>query len=166
VRLQIGGGFRTLELVRAGLDLGVARVVIGTAAAVDPGFVPRAVSTLGASRLAVGIDARTGYVAVRGWTETSQQRTEELAGRVVADGITTVIYTDISRDGMLDGPDFAGAIGLLATGAQVILSGGVTSLEDIRTAAESGMSGVIVGRALYEGRLTLADALAACQRAR
>jgi phosphoribosylformimino-5-aminoimidazole carboxamide ribotide isomerase len=164
VRLQIGGGFRTLELVQAGLDLEVARVVIGTAAAVDPGFVPRAVSTFGARRLAVGIDARAGNVAVRGWTETSQQRTEELARRVVADGIATVIYTDISRDGMLGGPDLTGAVALLATGAQVILSGGVTSLEDIRMAAESGMSGVIVGRALYEGRFTLADSLAACQR--
>jgi phosphoribosylformimino-5-aminoimidazole carboxamide ribotide isomerase len=165
VRLQLGGGFRTLELVRAGLDLGVARVVIGTAAAVDPSFVASAVSATGCERLAVGIDTREGKVALRGWTETSTQRAEELARRVVAEGIDTVIYTDIGRDGMLGGPDLAGAAALLATGARVIVSGGVASAEDIRGALASGLAGVIVGRALYEGRLTLSEALVACQPA-
>ena len=162
VRLQLGGGFRTLDLVRAGLDLGVARVVIGTAAAVDPSFVASAVSATGSERLVVGIDTREGQVALRGWTETSTERAEELARRVVADGIGTVIYTDIGRDGMLGGPDLAGAAALLATGARVIVSGGVASAEDIRDARASGLAGVIVGRALYEGRLTLSAALAAC----
>jgi phosphoribosylformimino-5-aminoimidazole carboxamide ribotide isomerase len=165
VRLQLGGGFRTLELVRAGLDLAVARVVIGTAAAEDPNFVASAVSVTGSERLAVGIDARGGKVALRGWTETSTESAEELARRVVADGIGTVIYTDIGRDGMLGGPDLAGAAALLATGARVIVSGGVASVEDIRAALASGLAGVIVGRALYEGRLTLSAALAACQPA-
>jgi phosphoribosylformimino-5-aminoimidazole carboxamide ribotide isomerase len=165
VRLQLGGGFRTLELVRAGLDLGAARVVIGTAAAVDPSFVASAVSAAGSERLAVGIDTREGKVALRGWTETSTEPAEELARRVVADGIDTVIYTDIGRDGMLGGPDLAGAAALLATGARVIVSGGVASAEDIRGALASGLAGVIVGRALYEGRLTLPEALAACQPA-
>jgi phosphoribosylformimino-5-aminoimidazole carboxamide ribotide isomerase len=165
VRLQLGGGFRTLELVRAGLDLAVARVVIGTAAAEDPNFVASAVSVTGSERLAVGIDARGGKVALRGWTETSTESAEELARRVVADGIGTVIYTDIGRDGMLGGPDLAGAAALLATGARVIVSGGVASVEDIRGALASGLAGVIVGRALYEGRLTLSAALAACQPA-
>ena len=165
VRLQLGGGFRTLELVRAGLDLGVARVVIGTAAAVDPRFVASAVSATGSERLAVGIDTREGKVALRGWTETSSERAEELARRVVADGIDTVIYTDIGRDGMLGGPNLAGAAALLATGARVIVSGGVARAEDIRGALASGLAGVIVGRALYEGRLTLPEALAACQPA-
>ena len=163
VRLQLGGGFRTLELVLAGLDLGVARVVIGTAAAVDPTFVASAVSATGGDQLAVGIDTREGKVALRGWTETSSERAEELARRVVADGIDTVIYTDIGRDGMLGGPDLAGAAALLATGARVIVSGGVASADDIRGALASGLAGVIVGRALYEGRLTLPEALAACQ---
>ncbi len=165
VRLQLGGGFRTLELVRAGLDLGVARVVIGTAAAVDPSFVASAVSATGCERLAVGIDTREGKVALRGWTETSTERAEELARRVVADGIDTVIYTDIGRDGMLGGPDLAGAAALLTTGARVIVSGGVASADDIRGARASGLAGVIVGRALYEGRLTLSEALAACHPA-
>ena len=162
VQLQLGGGFRTLDLVRAGLDLGVARVVIGTAAAVDPSFVASVVSATGSERLVVGIDTREGQVALRGWTETSTERAEELARRVVADGIGTVIYTDIGRDGMLGGPDLAGAAALLATGARVIVSGGVASAEDIRDARASGLAGVIVGRALYEGRLTLSEALAAC----
>jgi phosphoribosylformimino-5-aminoimidazole carboxamide ribotide isomerase len=162
VRLQLGGGFRTLDLVRAGLDLGVARVVIGTAAAVDPSFVASAVSATGSERLVVGIDTREGQVALRGWTETSTERAEELARRVVADGIDTVIYTDIGRDGMLGGPDLEGAAALLATGARVIVSGGVASAEDIRGARASGLAGVIVGRALYEGQLTLSEALAAC----
>jgi phosphoribosylformimino-5-aminoimidazole carboxamide ribotide isomerase len=162
VQLQLGGGFRTLDLVRAGLDLGVARVVIGTAAAVDPSFVASAVSATGSERLVVGIDTREGQVALRGWTETSTERAEELARRVVADGIDTVIYTDIGRDGMLGGPDLAGAAALLATGARVIVSGGVASAEDIRGARASGLAGVIVGRALYEGRLTLSEALTAC----
>jgi phosphoribosylformimino-5-aminoimidazole carboxamide ribotide isomerase len=165
VRLQLGGGFRTLELVRAGLDLGVARVVIGTAAAVDPSFVASAVRATDSERLAVGIDTRGGRVALRGWTETSTERAEELARRVVADGIDTVIYTDIGRDGMLGGPDLAGAAALLATGARVIVSGGVASAGDIRGALASGLAGVIVGRALYEGRLTLSEALTACHPA-
>jgi phosphoribosylformimino-5-aminoimidazole carboxamide ribotide isomerase len=164
VRLQLGGGLRTLELVRAGLDLGVARVVIGTAAAVDPSFVALAARTMGSERLAVGIDTREGKVALRGWTETSNEDAEALARRVVADGIDTVIYTDIARDGMLAGPDLAGAAALLATGARVIISGGVATAEDIRGACASGLAGVIVGRALYEGRLTLPEALAACRR--
>jgi len=163
VRLQLGGGFRTLELVRAGLDLGVARVVIGTAAVVDPAFVPSVISALGPGRLAVGIDTRAGHVAVRGWTETSQQPAGELARRVVEAGIATLIYTDIERDGMLGGPDLAGAVALLATGAAIILSGGVARIEDIRSARKSGMTGVIVGRALYEGRLNLAEGFAACR---
>jgi phosphoribosylformimino-5-aminoimidazole carboxamide ribotide isomerase len=162
VRLQLGGGFRTLDLVRAGLDLGVARVVIGTAAAVDPSFVASAVSATGSERLVVGIDTRAGQVALRGWTETSTERAEELARRVVADGIDTVIYTEIGRDGMLGGPDLVGAAALLATGARVIVSGGVASAKDIRGARASGLAGVIVGRALYEGQLTLSEALAAC----
>jgi phosphoribosylformimino-5-aminoimidazole carboxamide ribotide isomerase len=165
VRLQLGGGFRTLDLVRAGLGLGVDRVVIGTAAAVNPSFVGAAVSAFGSQRLVVGIDSRGGNVAVRGWTETSSTRAEHLAQSVVADGIETVIYTDIARDGMLSGPDLPGAAALLATGARVIVSGGVAQVEDIVEARRQGLAGAVVGRALYEGRFTLADALAACHAA-
>jgi phosphoribosylformimino-5-aminoimidazole carboxamide ribotide isomerase len=161
VRLQLGGGFRSLDLIRAGLDLGVARVVIGTAAATDPRIIAAAVAELGSDRLAVGIDAREGYVALRGWSETSSQAAGELARQVVADGIGTLIYTDIGRDGMLRGPDLTGATALQPTGARIILSGGVSSSGEVRDACNAGLAGVIVGRALYEGRMTLAEALAA-----
>ena len=164
VRLQLGGGFRSVELLRSGVDLGAARIVIGTAAATDPTFIPAAVAAVGAEQLAMGIDARDGFVAVRGWTETSSRRADALAREVVGEGIDTLIYTDIARDGMLNGPDLAGAVALQATGARVIASGGVAGTKDIRSACEAGLAGVIVGRALYEGRLTLRDGLEAARR--
>ncbi len=162
--LELGGGLRGMDVILEALDLGFARAVIGTAAALDPGFVPEALAAVGAERLAVGIDARNGLVAIRGWTETSTTRAEELARRVVQAGIETVIYTDIGRDGMLSGPDLAGAVSLQAAGGSVIVSGGVASAGDIRGACEAGLGGVIVGRALYEGRLSLPEAIqaAAC----
>ena len=163
IRMQVGGGFRSLELLRAGVELGAARIVIGTAAATDPAFVPAAVAAVGAERLAMGIDARAGFVAVRGWTETSTRRADELVRQVVGDGIRTVIYTDIGRDGMLTGPDLPGAVELQRAGAQVIASGGVASVDDIRSACEAGLAGVIVGRALYEGRLSLPQGLDAAR---
>jgi phosphoribosylformimino-5-aminoimidazole carboxamide ribotide isomerase len=164
VRLQLGGGMRSPDLIRAGLDLGVSRVVIGTAAAVDSSLVPEMVGSVGSACLAVGIDARDGWVALRGWTQTSTTRAEDLARQVVRDGIETVIYTDIGRDGMLTGPDLAGAEILQAAGARVIVSGGVASAGDLRAACEAGLAGAIVGKALYEGRLSLPDAIqaAAC----
>jgi phosphoribosylformimino-5-aminoimidazole carboxamide ribotide isomerase len=158
-RIQLGGGFRSIDLLRRGLDLGVARAVVGTAAVLDLAFVPAALRFAPADRLAVGIDAREGRVAVRGWTEVSEVTAEELARRVVQDGVATVIYTDVSRDGMLAGPDLIWAAGLRRCGARVIASGGVATLDDIRAACEAGLAGTIVGRALYEGRFTLRDAL-------
>jgi phosphoribosylformimino-5-aminoimidazole carboxamide ribotide isomerase len=161
VRLQLGGGFRTLELLQAGIELGAARIVIGTAAAADPAFVPGAVAAVGAERLAMGIDARGGFVALRGWTETTTRRADDLAREVIRGGIQTVVYTDISRDGMLRGPDLSGAVALQRIGARVIASGGVTGTADIKAACEAGLAGVIVGRALYEGLLKLPEGLEA-----
>jgi phosphoribosylformimino-5-aminoimidazole carboxamide ribotide isomerase len=161
VQVQLGGGFRSLDLLRAGLELGVARIVIGTAAAVHAGFVATAVALVGSGQLAVGIDAREGLVAVRGWTETSTRQADDLAREVVGEGIETIIYTDITRDGMLAGPDLAGALALQRIGARVIASGGVASTGDVRAACEAGLAGVIVGRGLYEGRLSLPEALEA-----
>jgi phosphoribosylformimino-5-aminoimidazole carboxamide ribotide isomerase len=165
VRFQLGGGLRSLDLVRQSLELGVARVVIGTAAATDRGLVAAAVKEFGSDRLAVGIDVRDGYVAIRGWSQTSSQQAGDLARRVVQEGVTTVVYTNIARDGMLSGPDLGGAVELQASGARVILSGGVGSAGDIRDACVAGIDGIIVGRALYEGRLSLTEALvaASCQ---
>jgi phosphoribosylformimino-5-aminoimidazole carboxamide ribotide isomerase len=118
---------------------------------------------VGAERLAMGIDARDGLVAVRGWSETSSRRADELARQVVGEGIQTVVYTDIGRDGMLNGPDLAGAVALQGTGARVIASGGVASTGDIRSACEAGLAGVIVGRALYEGRFSVPQGLEAAR---
>ena len=161
VRLQLGGGLRTAALIREGLDHGASRVVIGTAAAVDPAVVGAAVALAGAERVAVGIDARDGVVAIRGWTQSSALTTEELARRAVADGVRTLVHTDVARDGMLGGPDLDGACRLQALGADVIASGGVAGLPDIVAARDAGLAGVIVGRALYEGRLDLSAALQA-----
>jgi len=162
-RIQLGGGFRTLDRLRVGLELGITRAVIGTAAAIDPAFVPAALRVAAAERLAVGIDAREGMVAIRGWTEMSTTRAEELATRVVREGVATVIYTDVSRDGMLAGPDLEGACVLQRSGARVIASGGVGASEDVRAACRAGLAGVVVGRALYERRVTLAEALEAAR---
>jgi phosphoribosylformimino-5-aminoimidazole carboxamide ribotide isomerase len=159
VRVQLGGGLRSLDRVRAGLEQGVSRVVIGTAAAVDPAMVPVLLAAEGAERIVVGIDARDGQVAIRGWTETSSLAAESLARRVTGEGARTIIYTDVARDGMLAGPDLAGARRLQRTGAAVIASGGVAGAADIRAARENGLAGIIVGRALYEGLLSLAEAL-------
>jgi len=161
VRVQLGGGLRSLDRIREGLDLGVARLVLGTAAALDQSFVPAAVELAGSPRLAVGVDARGSLVAVRGWTETSSLRVQELAQRVVRDGITTLIYTDVTRDGTMQGPDLEGALQLQLTGARVIASGGISSLDDVRGVCAAGLAGAIVGRALYEGRIDLGEALEA-----
>lgn len=163
VRIQLGGGLRSLAQLREGLDLGVARVVVGTSAVLDPAFVPAAISEAGSARLAVSVDARDGMVAVRGWTETSTQRAEDLVRRVAGDGVGTVVYTDVSRDGMLQGADVSGALALQRAGIRVIASGGVSSLADVRAVRDAGLAGAIIGRALYEGRFDLAEALEAAR---
>lgn len=161
LRVQVGGGFRTLEAIEPMLELGAARVVIGTAAVRSPELVPAAVERAGSGRLAVGIDARAGMVAIRGWREETGERAADVAVRVIAQGIRTLVYTDVARDGMLEGPDLAGAAALQALGADVIASGGVASLEDLRRARDAGLAGAIVGRAIYEGRFTVGAAVAA-----
>jgi phosphoribosylformimino-5-aminoimidazole carboxamide ribotide isomerase len=161
LRVQLGGGLRTLERVQEGLALGASRVVVGTAAAVDPTIVPAVLAAVGADRVAVGIDARDGHVAIRGWTETSTLAAEALARRVAGEGVRTVIYTDVARDGMLAGPDLDGARRLQASGVAIVASGGVAGLNDIHAARDAGLAGVIVGRALYEGRFRLPEALEA-----
>ncbi len=163
VRIQLGGGLRSLDRLGESLELGAARVVIGTSAATDPAFVPAALAIAGADKVAVGIDVRNGFVAVRGWTETSTLTARALVDRVVADGVGTVIYTDVSRDGMLLGPDIEGASQLQAAGVRVIASGGVSSLDDVRAVCDAGLAGAIVGRALYEGRFDLVAALEAAR---
>ncbi|HEU5260899.1 MAG TPA: 1-(5-phosphoribosyl)-5-[(5-phosphoribosylamino)methylideneamino]imidazole-4-carboxamide isomerase [Gemmatimonadales bacterium] len=160
VKVQVGGGLRTEEAIDEMLAWGARRVVIGTKAATDPAIVERLLARHGAELLAVGIDAREGRVAVRGWTELFDVTALDLARRVQSQGARTVIYTDVARDGMLTGSDVAGARALAALGLDVIASGGVASLDDVRAIRDAGLAGAIVGRALYEGRFTLSEALA------
>ena len=162
VPVELGGGIRTLEGVEAWLDLGIDRAILGTAALRSPELVREAAARF-PGRIGVGIDARDGRVAVEGWLETSEVDAVEVAKRFEDVGVAAIIHTDISRDGMQTGPNFE-ATARLATAVEipVIVSGGVGSEEDVRTAvrhAGKGISGLIVGRALYTGAVDLARAL-------
>jgi len=161
VRIQVGGGVTSDDGVAELVGWGATRVVIGTAAAVDAVLVARLLGRYGAERLAVGIDARDGRVAARGSDVRLALAPLELARRLRGQGARTVIYTDAARDGSLAGPDVDGAraIAALGEGLDVIVSGGVASLDDLRRVRDAGLAGAIVGRALHEGRFTLHEAL-------
>jgi phosphoribosylformimino-5-aminoimidazole carboxamide ribotide isomerase len=163
VPVQLGGGLRSLEAVEQALGLGVQRVVLGTIALRDPPLVREAARRF-PGRVAVGIDARDGKVAVEGWTKASEALAAELARRFEDAGVAALIHTDIARDGMLEGPNLEAALELAAAVAiPVILSGGIASEEDVVRAASCagrGLAGAIVGRALYTGALDLGSALA------
>ncbi|MCK6258569.1 1-(5-phosphoribosyl)-5-[(5-phosphoribosylamino)methylideneamino]imidazole-4-carboxamide isomerase [Fictibacillus sp. KIGAM418] len=161
VSVQIGGGIRTEEDVAFYLEEGVNRVILGSAAISNPEFVLKMLRTYGA-RIAIGIDARDGYVATEGWLNTSEIKAADLAERLSNEGAETFIFTDISKDGTLQGPNTE-AIGQLAglTGKNVIASGGISSLADLETLKKDhrGIGGAIIGKALYTGRFTLEEAL-------
>lgn len=162
IPVQLGGGIRTLEQVETVLALGVHRAIIGTAALQQPDLVKQACARYG-ERIAVGIDAKDGAVATHGWLEVSQKSAVAFA-REMAASVQTLIYTDIKSDGMLKGPNVEATADIVsAVPADVIASGGVTSLEDIVALKRIGASGAIVGRALYTGALSLPDAIAAAQ---
>ncbi len=162
---ELGGGVRSIDQAAKLLSLGIQRVVFGTVAITDPDIVARAVERFGPEHIVVGIDARDGKVAVRGWTETSSIDALELARNMHAIGVTRIIYTDISRDGMQTGPNIESTVRLAReTGMSVIASGGVSSTDDIRQLAQhgsDGIEGVITGKALYDGRMTLEEAIEA-----
>jgi phosphoribosylformimino-5-aminoimidazole carboxamide ribotide isomerase len=159
IPVELGGGIRTLAAVEAWLGLGVERAILGTAALRDPGLVREAAKTF-PSRIAVGIDARGGRVAVKGWLETSETDALTLARRFEDAGVAALIYTDIARDGMGTGVNLAETVALArAVAIPVIASGGVGSLDDVRAARASGVAGLIVGRALYTGAVSLEAAL-------
>jgi phosphoribosylformimino-5-aminoimidazole carboxamide ribotide isomerase len=160
-RVQVGGGLRALDRIEQAFGLGAARVVIGTAAVREPELLTQALALAGTERIAVGIDARDGIIAIRGWRETAGEPARTVAERVVEQGVRTLVYTDVARDGMLQGPDLDGALALQALGAKVIASGGIASLDDLRRVREAGLAGAIVGRAIYEGRFSVRDAIAA-----
>ena len=163
IPVQIGGGVRSMDTVQRLLDAGVSRVIIGTAAIENRAFVYEALDRYG-EQIAIGIDARDGLVATRGWLETSEVRAETLAKELAERGARTFIFTDISRDGMMQGPNVAAIAALAkACGQSVIASGGVSRMDDLaKLAAESGsgITGAIVGKALYTGSIDLAEAVA------
>lgn len=162
--VQFGGGLRSEADVDRALQAGAKRVILGTVALREPQLVRTLARRLG-ERLAVGIDAKGGKVAVSGWVEVSQTTSLELARRMIDAGVNRFIYTDISRDGMLVGPDLDGAKALGRLGCRVIASGGVGDLSHVQAAAaaKEGVDGLIIGKALYENRFTLNEALAAAQ---
>lgn len=161
IPVELGGGIRSLDDIATALDLGVSRVILGTAAVEDREFVSAAAERHG-ERIVVGIDARDGYVATRGWTVTSAVRSLDLAREMAALGVRRIIYTDIHRDGTLTEPGYDSTSELVdGSGASVIASGGVSRVEHLRRLAEIGCEGAIVGRALYTGDLDLGEALAA-----
>jgi len=164
VPTQLGGGIRTLETARQMIDLGVGRVIIGTSAALDTELAEAIFGELGESAV-LGVDAKDGYVAVKGWQETTSETAVEFAQRMQQLGAKRVIYTDISRDGMLQGVNAAAMKQMArALDIPVIASGGVSHIEDVhvlKDLEQYGVEGAIVGKALYTGDLILADALAA-----
>ena len=165
VPVQVGGGLRAMEMLDDLVGLGVARLILGTAAVEDRALVAGAVARWG-SRIVVGIDARSGFVATRGWQQASETTALDLARSMVALGVGRVIYTDIARDGTLTQPNFTATAELVAAvPVAVIASGGVATVDHIRGLAALGVEGAIVGRALYTGALDLREALAAAEEA-
>ena len=160
IPIQLGGGLRLPEHLAAAFDLGIDRAILGTVALEDPALVAEAVATHGEG-IAVALDARDGRLAAQGWLAQTDALAMEVATRLRAAGVATFIATDIARDGTLAGPNLASLaelVGLLGRG--VIASGGVGSVADVRAAAKVGVDGVVVGRAIYDGRVDLAEAIA------
>jgi phosphoribosylformimino-5-aminoimidazole carboxamide ribotide isomerase len=167
--IQLGGGIRDMATVEGWLDKGINRVIIGTAAVRDPVFVKDAARHF-PGKVAVGLDARDGKVAVQGWAETSELSVLEIARRFEDAGVAAIIYTDISRDGLMTGLNLDATIALAeAVAVPVIASGGLASLDDVRALLEPRarkLAGAIAGRALYDGQLDPAEALALIREAR
>ncbi|MBR4126973.1 MAG: 1-(5-phosphoribosyl)-5-[Alphaproteobacteria bacterium] len=160
VKIELGGGIRSIETVRFWLEKGVSRVILGTAALCNPELVKTACREF-PDRIAVGIDAKNGFVAVEGWAETSKIKDIELARQFESAGVSAIIHTNVARDGVLLGPDVTSTLNLAKSVAiPVIVSGGVSSLDDIKACKKTGVfEGVIAGRAIYEGRFTVSEAI-------
>lgn len=159
--IQIGGGIRTLETIEHYIKAGVSYVIIGTKAVKEPAFVKEACKAF-PGHVIVGLDAQDGYVATDGWAEVSSVKAVDLAKQFRDDGVTSIVYTDIARDGMMQGVNVEATLQLAVEGGiPVIASGGVTNIEDIRAlskVAGQGILGAITGRAIYEGTLNVAEA--------
>ncbi len=160
IPIQVGGGIRTREGVEAMLSLGVKRVIIGTKAVERPKFLQEIIEQFGSEAVVSGVDAKDGLVAVQGWEQVSSVRATDLCRTMKDYGVRHIVYTDISRDGMLSGPNVAATKQLTdETGLDVIASGGVSSMEDLETLYREGIKGAIIGKALYENRVNLKEAV-------
>ncbi len=163
LKVEVGGGIRTLDTIQAYLDLGIARVILGSVALKNPQLVADAVARFGAEKIVVGIDAKNEMVATEGWLETSEVHYIDLAKKMIEAGVRTFIFTDISKDGTLSGVN-ADQLRRLAeaTAGQcnIVASGGVHTIEDIRICRDLGLYGTIAGKSLYQGTLDLAEAVA------
>ncbi len=161
--IQIGGGFRSMPAIDSAFEAGVDRVILGTAAVHNPELVTQAIGKYG-SKIAVSIDVSEEFVAVSGWKEISAVRFEDLAKRMIGMGVKCLLFTDTRKDGTMTGPNLAGIRLFLsaAEGAEVIVSGGISSIDDViqlRELEVRGLSGIIIGKALYDRQMTLQDAI-------
>ncbi|MEG2349894.1 MAG: 1-(5-phosphoribosyl)-5-[(5-phosphoribosylamino)methylideneamino]imidazole-4-carboxamide isomerase [Hungatella sp.] len=158
--IQIGGGIRSLESIHFMLDLGVTRVIIGTKAVQHPEFIREMVAVFGSERIVIGVDAKDGMVATEGWEKISTRSASDLCRQMKTYGIRHIVYTDISKDGMLAGPNVSYTKKLTEeTDMDIIASGGVSALSDLQELHQSGIHGVIIGKALYEKRIDLREAI-------
>ena len=164
LKLELGGGIRDMQTVSYYLEQGVSRVILGSAAVKDPSFIKEAVKEYG-ERIAVGIDAKNGMVAAEGWLSTSDVHFLDLAKQMEAIGVACLIFTDISKDGTLSGPNLEQLAAINeAVSCDVIASGGVTNLSDIKALKELGLYGAICGKSIYPGTLSLKEAILEADR--
>ncbi|MGE4215305.1 MAG: 1-(5-phosphoribosyl)-5-[(5-phosphoribosylamino)methylideneamino]imidazole-4-carboxamide isomerase [Anaerotignaceae bacterium] len=159
VPVQTGGGIRTMRDIEERIAIGVSRVILGTTAVSNPEIVKEAVKIYG-DKIAVGIDAVNGRVAIQGWEKVSEVSAMELCKQMKKFGVKTIIYTDITKDGMMVGPNIESTKEIIdATGVNIIASGGISAMMDIEKADQIGSHGVIIGKAIYQGALNLADVI-------
>ncbi len=169
ISVELGGGIRTMENIEQALNMGVSRVILGSIAVKDPEFVKAACKKYGSERIVVGIDAKDGIVAVDGWGVSGNVEAKELAKKMADGGVKHIIYTDISRDGTLSGVNIEATAEIARySGIKVVASGGVSSIEDIKKLKayeKDGIEGVIVGKSIYTGALSLPEALKVAKEA-
>jgi len=164
VKVQFGGGLRNIEAIESAFTMGVTRVVIGTAIVEAPGLLEEVLARWGSERIVAGLDARDGWLRIHGWQGETRLNVSDVAITVRERGITTLVFTDIARDGLQKGLNLESTLDIArVSGLNVIASGGVGSLADIQAVKEAGLAGVIVGRAIYENSINLADLFSKAQ---
>ena len=161
IPIELGGGIRSIEDIRLQLDRGVNRVILGSAAIKNRALVKEAIETFGAEKIVVGVDAKGGMVAIEGWLEVTDTTALAFCKELEKMGVQTVIYTDIAKDGMMQGPNIEETKKLVdETNLQIVASGGVSSLEDLKALEKIGVHGAIIGKAIYTGAIRLEEAVA------